>query len=89
MKAERYRAQFAFLRENEISTPEDMAAFETRTEETLAGLTKQRTILNVRKKKREKWYDALPMWRRWPQPPNSMRRGCPGWRRSSPATWMP
>ena len=59
MKAERYRAQFAFLRENEINTPEDMAVFEAHTEETLADLTKQRTILNVRKKRRKKLYDAL------------------------------
>ena len=58
MKAERYRAQFAFLRENEINTPEDMAAFEVRAEETLADLTKRRTILNVRKKKHRKLYDA-------------------------------
>lgn len=59
VKAERYRAQLAFLRENEISTPEEMAAFESRTEDVLSGLTKQRTILNVRKKKRKKLYDAL------------------------------
>ena len=59
MKAERYRAQFAFLREHEINTPEEMTAFEARTEDTLASLTKQRTILNVRKKKRKKLYDAL------------------------------
>ena len=59
MKAERYRAQFAFLRENEISTSEDMTAFQSRTEDTLADLTKQRTILNVRKKKRKKLYGAL------------------------------
>ena len=59
MKAERYRVRFAFLRDNDIVTPQDMAAFETRTEETLASLTKQRIILNVRKKKRRKLYDAL------------------------------
>ena len=59
MKAERYRAQFAFLRDNDIATRQDMAAFEARTEETLASLIKQRTILNVRKKKRRKLYDAL------------------------------
>ena len=59
MKAERYRAQFAFLRENNIATQEDMTAFQSRTEETLASLTKQRTILNVRKKKRRSLYDAL------------------------------
>ena len=59
MKAERYRARFAFLRENDIATQEDMIFFQSRTEETLASLTKQRTILNVRKKKRRKLYDAL------------------------------
>ena len=59
MKAERYRAQFAFLQENGITGPDDMAAFFTRTEETLADLTKQRTILNVRKKRRRKLYAAL------------------------------
>ena len=59
MKAERYRAQFAFLRENNIATQEDMTAFQSRTEETLVSLTKQRTILNVKKKKRRKLYDAL------------------------------
>ena len=36
-----------------------MSAFEARTEETLADLIKQRTILNVRKKRRKKLYDAL------------------------------
>lgn len=59
MKFEQYRAQFAFLRENEITTQEEMTAFQTRTEETLASLTKQRTIHNVRKKKRRALYDAL------------------------------
>ena len=59
MRFEQYQAQFAFLRENDITTPADMAAFEQRTEETLAKLIKQRTILNVRKKKRQKLYTAL------------------------------
>ncbi len=59
MKFEQYREQFTFLRDNSISTPEDMAAFQTCTGETLATLTKQRTILNVRKKKRKKLYTAL------------------------------
>ena len=59
MKAERYRTQFDFLRQNDIATQEDMTAFQSRAEETLANLTKQRTILNVRKKKRRKLYDAL------------------------------
>lgn len=59
MRFERYQAQFAFLRENNITTPADMAAFEQRTEETLGRLTKQRTLLNVRKKKRQPLYAAL------------------------------
>lgn len=59
MHSERYRAQFEFLRENGIATQNDMEAFQTSTEEMLANLTKQRTILNVRKKKRWKLYTAL------------------------------
>ena len=37
----------------------DMDAFQSRTEGSLASSTKQRTILNVRKKKRQKLYAAL------------------------------
>jgi len=59
IKFERYREQFAFLRNNSITTSADMEAFQARTEETLATMTKQRTILNVRKKKRKKLFDAL------------------------------
>lgn len=59
VRFERCREQFAFLRENGISTQEDMTAFQTRMEDTLSGLMKQRTILNVRKKQRRALYDAL------------------------------
>lgn len=59
MKFEQYKEQFAFLREHEIATPEDLHAIRAHTEETLASLTKQRIILNVRKKKRRALYDAL------------------------------
>ena len=59
IRFEQYREQFAFLRDNGITTRTDMAAFTARTEETLASLTKQRTILNVRKKKRQVLYTAL------------------------------
>ena len=59
MRFEQFREQFKFLRENGIATQEDITAFQTRTEETLASLMKQRTILNVRKKQRKKLYDAL------------------------------
>ena len=53
------REQFAFLRENGITTQEDMTAFQAHTEDSLSSLMKQRTILNVRKKKRRLLYDAL------------------------------
>ena len=59
MEFDVYREQFAFLRENGITTPADMDAFQARTEETLAKLMKQRTILNVRKKERRSLYTAL------------------------------
>ena len=50
MKFEQYKEQFAFLREHGVSTAEGLQAVRARTEETLASLTKQRTILNVRKR---------------------------------------
>ena len=56
---ERYRAQFAFLRENGITTQGGLDAFAAEAEERVASLTKQRTILNVRKKKRQALYAAL------------------------------
>ena len=59
MRFDRIREQFLFLRDNDITIPQDMTSFRERTEETLASLTKQRTILNVRKKKRKKLYNAL------------------------------
>lgn len=59
MKFERYRTQFKFLRENNISTPEQLAAYKESKEKQLAALTKQRTILNVQKKKRKPLFDAL------------------------------
>ena len=59
MRFEHLREQFQFLRDNGISTADDMSAYETMAEESLAGLIKQRTILNVRKKRRRKLYTAL------------------------------
>ena len=56
---ERCREQFAFLRENRLTTSEDLTAFQERTEDALSGLIKQRTILNVQKKTRRRLYDAL------------------------------
>ena len=59
MKFEKLKAQFAFVRENNLTTPEDMKAYQSKAEETLNSLVKQRTILNVRKKRRQKLYAAL------------------------------
>ena len=59
MRFEQYREQFAFLRDNGITTRTDMAAFTARTEEMLANLMKQRTVLNVRRKRRRALYTAL------------------------------
>ena len=59
MKFEKYKAQFKFLHENHITGPEQLAAHRAACEERLAALTKHRTILNARKKKRKPLYDAL------------------------------
>jgi len=59
MKFEKYKAQFKLLIKNEISTQEQLAAYMQSCEERISALTKQRTILNVKKKKRKKLYDAL------------------------------
>lgn len=59
MRFERCREQFAFLRENGLATSDELSVFQKRTENTLSTLIKQRTILNVQKKKRRRLYNAL------------------------------
>ena len=59
MKAETYKARLKFLQENGISTADDLNACMQQAENEAVRLTKQRTILNVRKKKRKKLFDAL------------------------------
>ena len=59
MRFEQLREQFRFLRENGIETPAQMEQFQASLEENLSGLTKQRTILNVQKKKHKKLFNAL------------------------------
>ena len=59
MKAETYKARLKFLQENNISTADDLNACIQQAESKVAQLAKQRTILNVRKKKRKKLFDAL------------------------------
>ena len=59
VRAEEYQRQFDFLREHHITTEAELTAFQAVTEGELAALTKQRTILNVRKKKHKALFDAL------------------------------
>ena len=58
-KADIYKARLKFLQEQNICTPDDLAACIQNAEQQIAKLSKQRTLLNVRKKKRKKLYDAL------------------------------
>ena len=59
MRFEQLRAQFRFLNEHGISTEADMTAFVETAESQIQTLTKQRTILNVQKKKRQPLFQAL------------------------------
>jgi len=59
MKADIYKARLKFLQEQNICTPDDLTACIQNAEQQIAKLSKQRTILNVRKKKRKKLFDAL------------------------------
>ena len=59
MKAETYKIRLKFLLENNITTADDLTACVQQAESTVAQLAKQRTILNVRKKKRKKLFNAL------------------------------
>lgn len=59
MRFEELREQFKFLRENGIQTETQLKDFQKGLEDKLPPLTKQRTILNVRKKKWQALYTAL------------------------------
>ena len=59
MRFEQLREQFQFLNEHGISTESDMTAFVETAEAKINVLTKQRTILNVQKKKRQPLFQAL------------------------------
>ena len=59
MRFEQLRAQFQFLNENGISSEADMQAFVEKAEAQIKTLTKQRTILNVQKKKHQPLFQAL------------------------------
>jgi len=59
MKFERYKEQFRFLRVNGIESAEQLSVYKAEAEARLVTLMKQRTILNVQKKKRGALFDAL------------------------------
>ena len=59
MRFNQLRAQFQFLNEHSIFTEADMTAFVETAEVQIKTLTKQRTILNVQKKKRQPLFQAL------------------------------
>ena len=59
MKFEKLKAQFAFVRENNLVTREDMERYQAGAEKSLNTLMKRRTVLNMRKKGRQKLYAAL------------------------------
>lgn len=59
MRFEQLRVQFQFLHKHGIETESQMKAFQTSLDEKLSAQTKQRTILNVQKKKRKALFDAL------------------------------
>ena len=59
MRFEQLRAQFQFLNEHGISSEADMDAFVEKAKAKIKALTKQRTILNVQKKKRQHLFQAL------------------------------
>lgn len=59
MKFEEYREKFAFLREHKLTSKIDLHTFELQANSELEQLMKQRTILNVQKKRRKPLYQAL------------------------------
>ena len=59
MRFEQLREQFQFLNKNGVATESDMTAFVEKAEAQIKTLTKQRTILNVQKKKRQPLFQAL------------------------------
>ena len=58
-KFEKYREQFRFLADHNIETEQQMLAYISTAEAHLQELTKQRTILNVQKKRKQKLFKAL------------------------------
>lgn len=59
MRFERYKEQFAFLEAKEISTKQELTEYKAATENKLKDLLKERTLLNVMKKRWQPLYKAL------------------------------
>lgn len=59
MRFEQLQEQFKFLMKHGIETESQMKAVQVSLDEKLTNLTKQRTILNVQKKKRKALFQAL------------------------------
>ena len=78
MRFEQLKAQFAFVRENNLVTPEDMTAYRSKAEEDLNALMKRRTVLNVRKKRRRTLYAALADAESLKEAEKLRRDGVPG-----------
>lgn len=82
MKFEKYKVQFAFLRDHDITTPEQLAAFSDSVKKEIAELEQQRMMVNVRKKPLLPLFSALADAERWNPPNGSTSRASPEWRRS-------
>lgn len=59
MRFEQLQGQFKFLQKYGIETESQMQKFQAELQTKMAALTKQRTILNVRKKKQKSLFQAL------------------------------
>lgn len=59
MRFERYKEQFAFLEAKGISAKQELVEYKTVAENKLTELLKDRTLLNVMKKRRHPLYKAL------------------------------
>ena len=59
MRFEQLKEQYAFLQLNSIDSPEKLLAFKAQALQEEQQLVKQRTVLNVSKKRRKPLYDAL------------------------------
>lgn len=61
LQFEKYKEQFAFLREHDIDSYEEALVFQDEAKTRIAKLIKERTILNVQKKRRKNLYTAAAM----------------------------